>query len=137
VIVVDASALTDFLLGRPQAVEAIEQEMRAREHEPLHAPELIEPETLNALRRMAIAGHVTDARASEAAADLERTRMIRHPHAPLRGRVWALRHDLTAYDATYLALAEALDDSVVLTADRGLASRSRRSLGEERVREIR
>ena len=59
--------------------------------------------------------------------------LIRFPHAPLRERVWALRHELTAYDATYLALAEALEDPVLLTADAGLADRARASLGDGAV----
>jgi predicted nucleic acid-binding protein len=54
-IVVDASTLTDFLLGRPPAVEAVLAELAGHEHQPLHAPDLIEPETLNALRRPAAA----------------------------------------------------------------------------------
>ena len=126
-IVVDASVLTDFLLGRPQAHETLGTELAGREHEPLHAPELIEPETLNALRRLDLAGRVGHERASQAAADLAEVRMIRYPHAPLRERVWDLRHELTAYDACYLALAEALDDVVFLTADGGLADRARRT----------
>jgi len=137
VIVVDASVLTDFLLGREQTLEAIERELAGREHEPMHAPELIEPETLNALRRLAGAGAVTDRRATEAAADLASTRLVRYPDAPLRERVWALRDELTAYDATYLALAEALEEPVLLTSDRGLAARARLELGEERVRLVR
>jgi predicted nucleic acid-binding protein len=136
-IVVDASVLTDFLLGRVQALDALQDELAGHEHEPLHAPELIEPETLNALRRLVLAGSLTDQRASEAAFDLEHTRMIRYPHAPLRERVWELRHNLTAYDATYLAVAEALDDCALLTGDAGLASRARESLGDDRVRHVR
>ena len=135
-IVVDASALTDFLLGRREAVEALEQELEDREQEPLHAPELVEPETLNALRRLANAGLVSDRRATEAVADLGNARLIRYPHAPLRDRVWELRSELTAYDAAYLALAEVLDDAVLLTADAGLAVRGRASLGAGRVRHV-
>jgi predicted nucleic acid-binding protein len=135
-IVVDASVLTDFLLGRPQALDAVERELAGRTHEPLHAPELIEPETLNALRRLALAGSVTDQRASEAARDLAGIRLVRYPHAPLRERAWDLRHNLTAYDATYLALAEALDDPILLTGDGGLAARARKSLGRDRVRQV-
>lgn len=135
-IVADASALTDFLLGRQQALDALERELAGREQEPLHAPDLVEPETLNALRRLAIHGSITDQRASEAAADLANTRLIRYPHAPLRARVWDLRHNLTAYDATYLALAEALDDPVLLTGDAGLAAGAAKLLGSDRVRHI-
>jgi predicted nucleic acid-binding protein len=131
-IVVDASALTSFLLGHPAAVEAFAE----LEHEPLHAPALIETETLNALRRLARAGAITEERAARAVRDLGATRMIRYAHGPFRERVWELRHELTAYDATYLALAERIDVSVLLTADHGLSSRSRESIGAARVRQI-
>jgi predicted nucleic acid-binding protein len=135
-IVLDASVLTDFLLGRPQALDALERELVGREQEPLHAPELIEPETLNALRRLAADERVGDRRATEAVTDLARVRLIRYPHAPLRERVWELRDNLTAYDATYLALAEALDGAVLLTADGGLAATAVQSLGSSRVRHV-
>jgi predicted nucleic acid-binding protein len=136
-IVIDASVLTDFLLGRPETMEAVQQEVVDREHEPLHAPELIEPETLNALRRLVLARNLTDQRATEAASDLGSVRLARYPHSPLRERIWELRHNLTAYDATYLSLAEVLGDSVLLTGDGGLASHAREALGEDRVRHVR
>jgi predicted nucleic acid-binding protein len=63
-------------------------------------------------------------------------RLIRYPHAPLRARVWELRHKLTAYDATYLSLAEALGDCVLLTGDAGLASHARQTIGDVHVRHI-
>ena len=135
-IVVDASVLTDFLLGRPEAVTAMEREMVDREHEPLHAPELVEPETLNALRGLVRGGAITDRRASEAVDDLASVRLLRYPHAPLRQGVWELRGNLSAYDATYLALVEALDDSVLLTGDSGLATAAGDQLGDHRVRHI-
>jgi predicted nucleic acid-binding protein len=135
-IVVDASALTDFLLGRPEALSAVERALAGRDHEPLHAPELVEPETLNALRRLSAAGAVSDRRASEAVLDLANARLVRYPHEPLRERVWDLRHNLTAHDASYLALAEALDDPVLLTGDGGLAEQARTFLGADRVRHI-
>jgi predicted nucleic acid-binding protein len=132
-IVVDASTLTDFLLGRRRALDIVTQALEGVEHEPLHAPELIEPETLNALRRLVASGAVSDDRASRAASDLGEMRLIRHAHAPLRSRVWALRDQLTAYDATYLALAEAIDARALLTSDAGLAERAAASLGDGRV----
>jgi predicted nucleic acid-binding protein len=132
-IVVDASILTDFLLGRAATRAAVGEALRGREHEPLHAPELVEPETLNALRRLSLSGAISERRASEAAADLARVRILRYPHAPLRERVWELRSELTAYDATYLALAEAFEGSTLMTSDGGLASRAEDSLGRQRV----
>jgi predicted nucleic acid-binding protein len=135
-IVVDASVLTDFLLGRAPALEVLEREMSGREHQPLHAPDLIELETLNALRGLAIRGAVTDRRATEAARDLASMRLVRYPHGPLTERVWELRGNLTAYDAAYLALTEALDEATLLTADTGLVAAARQSLGRERVIEV-
>lgn len=135
-IVIDAGVLTDFLLARPAAIEAVESEFFGREHEPLHAPELIEPETLNALRGLIRGGKITVERGSEAVFDLANVRLIRYPHAPLRARVWELRDRLTAYDASYLALAEALDGSVLLTGDDAVAAHARSSLGPERVRSV-
>jgi predicted nucleic acid-binding protein len=135
-IVVDASVLTDFLLGRAEAVEAIDRELIGHEQEPLHAPDVIELETLNALRNLVRAKAVTDRRAGEAVDDLSAIRLIRYPHDPLRERVWELRHNLTSYDAAYLALAEALDGAVLMTADRGLAIGAREALGDKRVRQV-
>ncbi|HWE12866.1 MAG TPA: type II toxin-antitoxin system VapC family toxin [Solirubrobacteraceae bacterium] len=135
-IVVDASVLTDFLLGRPQALDALAGELAGREQEPIHAPELIELETLDALRLLAGRGVVTEHRASEAVADLAAIRLMRYPHAPLRARVWELRYDLAPWDAAYLALAEALDEPVLLTGDRGLAICARSSLGDDQVRHV-
>jgi predicted nucleic acid-binding protein len=132
-IVIDASALTDFLLGRPEALEGVIDELGHREHEPLHSPELVEPETLNALRRLVGVRAVSEERGAEAVADLGSTNLRRYPHAPFRERVWELRSELTAYDATYIALAEALGDSVLVTSDEGLAKRGRASLGGDRV----
>jgi predicted nucleic acid-binding protein len=135
-IVVDASVLTDFLLGRPQTLTVIEREMAERVHEPLHAPELVEPETLNALRGLVRGGAITDRRATEAVGDLASVRLLRYPHAPLREGIWRWPDNLSAYDATYLALAEALYDSVLLTGDGGLATAAADRLGEHRVRHI-
>jgi predicted nucleic acid-binding protein len=88
---------------------------------------------VNALRRLALAGAIGERRASEAVADMARVRLVRYPHAPLRERVWELRAQLTACDATYLALAEAFDGSTLMTSDRGLAERATDSLGSPRV----
>jgi predicted nucleic acid-binding protein len=134
VIVLDASALADYLLGRATAIETISGALAGRDQEWLHAPELIEPETLSVLRRHALNGSISDERARAAVSDLAALRLVCFPHAPLRERVWALRHNLTSYDATYLALAEALPDPVLITGDGGLAEVARRVLGTDAVR---
>lgn len=135
-IVIDAGALTDFLLGRPAALEAVLNELDGHEHEPLHAPELIEPQTLNALRGLVRGGKISTERAGDAVTDLASIRLIRYPHAPLRSRVWDLRDAMTAYDASYLALAEALDDSVLIAGGAALIAHAVNSLGQERVRSV-
>jgi predicted nucleic acid-binding protein len=136
VIVVDASALVDLLLRRPVALDGVERVLAGRAHEALHAPELIEPEMLNALRRLVQAGVIGVDHARGAVAALDVVRLIRHRHPPLRARVWSLRDALSAYDATYLALAEAHDAAVLLTADRGLAAVAERVIGAARVRHL-
>ena len=133
-IVVDASTLTDFLIGRETALDAVVQALGADDQQSLYAPELVWPETLNALRRMLLRGDISDDRATQATLELHQLRLVCFPHAPLRERVWQLRHELTAYDATYLALALGLDDPLLLTGDDGLASRARVALGADRVR---
>ena len=64
-------------------------------------------------------GRLDEARAAEALADLHALPLERHPAQPLLGRIWELRHNLSAYDATYVALAEALD-AVLITSDQRL-----------------
>lgn len=133
-IVIDASVLTDYLLERHNAMSVVDRLLEGQDFEPLHAPEVVEPETVNALRKLSFRGHITTLRASQAVADLGQMRLIRHPHGVLRSRIWDLRDALNAYDAAYLALAEALGDGLLLTADRGLADVAGRLLGKDRVR---
>ncbi len=63
VIVVDASALAELLLGRREALDALADALGGDGDQPLHAPDLIEPETLQALRRLVLAGAIAEARA--------------------------------------------------------------------------
>jgi predicted nucleic acid-binding protein len=133
VIVVDVSAFVDVLLGRPAALEVLSSLTDERPDEPLHAPALIGTEVLNALRRLARAGIVTDERATAAADDFAHARMVLYPHSPLHDGIWRLRHDLSAYDAAYLALAELLDRSALVTSDSALADQATRRLGASRV----
>lgn len=86
----------------------------------LAAPHLIDAETAQALRRYVRAGEIGDRRGREALADLADLPIRRYPHMFLLPRVWDLRHNLTAYDAVYVALAELLDAPLV-TRDRRLA----------------
>jgi predicted nucleic acid-binding protein len=120
-LVVDASAVTELLLGRA-AGGTVAEELRNHEFD-LHAPHLLDVEVLSALRRLVAAGHVTAERAAEAIADLLALPLDRHGHDVLVPRIWELRGNLTAYDATYVALAEAVADegASLITADARLA----------------
>jgi predicted nucleic acid-binding protein len=119
VIVVDASALLEVLLRTPAAA-AVDRRL-FKPGESLHAPHLIDVEVAQVVRRYAAAGAIEPDRGRAALADLADFPLRRYPHAFLLPRVWELRDNLTAYDAVYVALAEALD-ALLLTRDRRLAS---------------
>jgi predicted nucleic acid-binding protein len=89
--------------------------------ERLVAPHLIDIEVVSAWRRLAAAGDVDERRVALAMGDLGSIRLDRVPHVPLVGRCWELRQSLTVSDATYVALAEAMDVAL-LTADAKLAA---------------
>ena len=116
-IVVDASALLEVLL-QTDASTAVEARLFGGAT--LHAPHLLDLEVAQVLRRYERAGVLTALRAREALDDLSAFRIERYPHHLFLSRVWALRANVTAYDACYLALAEALD-APLLTMDRRLA----------------
>ena len=118
-IVIDASALMEVLLATGAGARV--RARLFREEETLHAPHLLDLEIVHVLRRSCLIGEMQPDRAAQALAVLGDLRMVRHPHAPYVPRIWALRHSLTAYDAAYVALAEALDAPLV-TRDRRMAS---------------
>jgi predicted nucleic acid-binding protein len=118
VIVLDASAVVELLLGTTEG-----RSIAARIAEPtigLHVPHLVDVEVAQALRRYVREGKLDVVAAASALEDLRSLDLERHAHEPLLDRVWALRDNLTAYDAVYVALAEALD-TVLVTCDAKLA----------------
>lgn len=117
-IVLDASAIADRLLGTSQRAGAVAEEMRTGGV--LHTLDFAYLEVLAALRRRGARGELSGQRAQGAIADLVTAPMVRHPAVSLLARVWELRFNHTPYDASYVALAEALK-APLLTTDRRLA----------------
>ena len=117
-IVVDASVAVEVLLRLPAGV-AVEPRLFGPD-ETLHAPHLLDVEVAQVLRRYALAGELEAERARLALHDLADFPLHRYAHDFLLTRVWELRANLTAYDAVYIALAEALD-APLLTRDQRLA----------------
>jgi predicted nucleic acid-binding protein len=118
-IVVDASAVLEALLRTP-AASAVERWL-FDPSQTLHAPHLLDVEVAQVLRRYAASGEIDAERGRAALSDLADFPLHRYPHDFLLPRVWDLRNNLTAYDAIYVALAEALD-APLLTRDKRLAT---------------
>jgi len=117
VIVVDASVLATALTDDGDTGLRVRRRLRG---ERLSAPELIDLEVTSVLRRLDVAGRIGADRARKALSDLRAVRVFRVAARGVRPRCWQLRHNLTVYDAVYVALAEALD-APLLTADGHLA----------------
>lgn len=118
-IVLDASAAVDWLLQTPAGLR-IERRIYSR-NESLHAPELLDLEVAQVLRRLVREGAVSAHRAGQTIQDLLDLRLTRYPHFVLLPRIWQLRHNLSAYDAAYVALAEKLG-ATLLSRDARLSS---------------
>lgn len=118
-IVADASAILELLLRTPfgAAVEA----RLFRADETIHVPALLDLEVAQVLRRYVAKGDMTEARARASLDLLIAFPMERYSHESLVRRIWALRENLTAYDAAYVALAEGLR-APLLTCDAKLAA---------------
>jgi predicted nucleic acid-binding protein len=106
VLVVDTSAVLEALAAREPPEGLIE---RLAGDGDLHAPHLIDVEILHALRRLTAHGELSDERAADARADFRELALVRYPHVELSDRIWELRHNMTAYDAAFVALAESLE----------------------------
>jgi len=111
VIVLDASAAVELLLNTPLGARVGDR--LAGDAETLHAPHLLDVEVLHVVRRLCVRGTLGERRARQALADLADLPVVRYSHEDLIGRAWTMRAALTAYDAMYVALAEALDATVV------------------------
>lgn len=123
-IVLDASALLELLLGTARG-----KKVAAAIAAPdvlLAAPHLIDLEVAQVLRRLVARGEVSPRRAEQALDDLAALGLSRYGHEELLPRIWELRANLTAYDAAYVALAEATFATLV-TSDAKLATAEHRA----------
>jgi predicted nucleic acid-binding protein len=120
VIVIDASAAVDLLLGtRPHGVE-VRRRLR-RSGGDLHAPHLLDAEVGEALRKLVLREELKVDRAMLSLRSLRTLPINRHVHRPYLGRAFSARHNLTFYDSLYLVLAVALN-ARLLTRDEALAA---------------
>ncbi|MDQ6725765.1 MAG: type II toxin-antitoxin system VapC family toxin [Actinomycetota bacterium] len=110
-VVVDTSAIVTLLIEEPP-VPALASRLSDLH---LHAPHLIDVEFLHAVRRLVATRRITLAQARLIRADFAGLRMTRYPHGLLLDRMWDLRDNLSAYDAAFVALSEALDLPLVTT----------------------
>jgi predicted nucleic acid-binding protein len=129
-IIVDASALLETLLRTPEA-KSVERWLFDPQ-QTLHAPHLIDIEVAQVIRRYAAKGEIDNQHGKAVLTYFADFPLHRHPHDFLLPRVWELRSNLTAYDAVYVALAEALD-APLLTRDQRLATAARRHARVELV----
>jgi predicted nucleic acid-binding protein len=112
VIVLDSSAALDYLLSLGPG-EWVESQLEVVDR--AHAPHVIDVEVLGGLRKHVQDGRITADRAEGALRHFRRLRIRRYPHRPLLGDMWELRHNLTASDAAFVALAAALRVPLVTT----------------------
>jgi predicted nucleic acid-binding protein len=116
-IVLDASVVVELLTNGTLA-DSIRSEL-VRSDEAFIVPHLIDVEAMSAFRRLAAGERTGAERSDQFLAGLAALPAERYSHTPLIGRIWELRQNFTAYDATYIALAEAMD-AVLYTSDKKL-----------------
>lgn len=120
-IVLDASAMVEALIGRDVA-----DELLGALTDGIHAPHLLDVEVMSVLRGLLLGGKLDPELAEEARRDHFAFAITRYETPPLADRVWQLRYQFTSYDATYLALAEALE-APLYTCDAKLLSSGHRA----------
>lgn len=116
-IVLDSSAAVD-LLARLEPGDWVADLLA--EDSDVHAPHLLDVEVVGTLRKLVLARALPEKRARDALAALADLQVTRYPHLGFVERIWGLRRNVTASDAAFVALAEALNATLV-TTDRRLA----------------
>lgn len=112
--VVDAGVVVELVAGR------LDPELLGSEE--LATPHLLDSEVTNALRRLVLHGHLTNLQGDAALGGFLQLGLTRYPADWLRPRMWELRNNVSAYDATYIALAEQTGATALLTTDARLAN---------------
>lgn len=117
-LVVDTSAVLHALIARPRDEALV---ARLGDDGELQAPHLIDVELLHALRRLQLGGRISAERSADVRLEYGELSIVRYPHQPLADRAWELRTNLSAYDAMFVALGEALAVPLI-TCDTRLAA---------------
>jgi predicted nucleic acid-binding protein len=117
-IVLDASVVVELLTNGPLAVPL--RKHLAECDDSFIVPHLLDVEAVSAIRRLLAGQRIDSHRTEQFLNGLEMLPAQRFPHTPLLPRIWELRHNFTAYDAVYIALAEATS-SALYTTDAKLA----------------
>lgn len=128
-MVLDASAALELLLRTSGGARLAK---RLESDEPVHAPHLMDVEVAHAVRRLVLMGLLDARSGAQALQDLADLDIDRHPHTFLLGGIWRWRHNLTAYDAAYVVLAEFLGQTLV-TGDGRMAAAPDLPVDVERV----
>lgn len=117
-IVLDTSALVEFLVGADEVAERVRA---AATGERLAAPHAVDLECASTLRGLVMSRKLPADEGRRALELLAASNLRRYDHPPLLPRIWELRHNMWPYDAAYVALAESLRVELV-TVDRKLAT---------------
>jgi predicted nucleic acid-binding protein len=112
-IVLDASVVVE-LLTNGELAGSLRRDLALR-NESFIVPHLLDVEVVSALRNLAAGGRLDSHRAAEYLRGLALLPAERYAHSPLLERMWELRHNFTAYDAAYIALAEATNATLYTT----------------------
>lgn len=125
-IVVDSSALLDYLLGAEPNASWVSSQLRGGAWD-LHAPHIVDVEVAGVVRRSVLSGSVSAGRGGAAIDVLLELPLRRYPHVRLLRRAWELRSSIHVPDAMFVALAEALDAPLVTTDSRLARSHGHRA----------